>query len=265
MSNLGILDWPGIVFGFVNDLLLFVLPLPLTLVFWAFVSGWATMWVYRAVSNQDKLAALKPQVKAVQDKLKRYDGEFSGLIPLIRENFRLSGHHIGLAIGPAIVAGIPVLFVLVWGSNEFGVHFPEPGDRVDVAVSSEAVERDADNWRWVDTEAGHLPSAVDEPLRWRLSWPEQTAHLETAGGEMALELPTAKPTPVLHKRQWWNLMIGNPAGYLPSDNPVDSIRMDLPAHEILSLGPDWMRGWLFSYFVLLIAVSLGFKFYWKVH
>lgn len=265
MSNLGILDWPGIVFGLINDLLLIVLPLPLTLVFWAFVSGWATMWVYRAVSNQEKLAALKPQVKAVQQKLATYDGEFSGLIPLIRENFRLSGRHIGLAIGPAIVAGIPVLFVLVWGSNEFGVHFPEAGDRVNVAVSSEAVERDADNWRWVDTEARHLPSAVDEALRWRLNWPAQTAYLETADGVKAVELPPAKPTPILHKRQWWNLLIGNPAGYLAADNPVDSIRMDLPSHEILLLGPDWMRGWLFSYFVVLIVVSLGFKFYWKVH
>ncbi|MDZ7790994.1 MAG: hypothetical protein U5L08_10980 [Xanthomonadales bacterium] len=265
MSDLGILDWPGLLFGLLNDLLLLALPLSVTLLFWAFVSGWATMWVYRATSNQEKLAALKPQVKAVQDKLKRYDGEFSGLIPLIKENFRLSGRHIGLAIGPALIAGIPVLFVLVWGSNEFGVHFPPAGDRVNVAVSSNSVERDADNWRWVGTDARHLPSAVDEPLRWRLAWPSETARLETAGGEAAVSLPPEAPTPLLHKRQWWNLLIGNPAGYLPSDNPVDSIEMDLPSHEILPVGPSWMRGWLFTYFVVLVVVSLGFKFYWRVH
>lgn len=266
MSNLGILDWPGIVFGLINDLLLFVLPLPLTLVLWAALSGWATMWVYRATSNQDKLAALKPQVKAVQQKLATYDGEFSGLIPLIRENFRLSGRHIGLAIGPALIAGIPVLFVLVWGSNEFGVYFPEPGSRVNVAVSSDSVERSADNWRWIGIdEARHLPSAVDEPLRWRLSWPEASARLETAGGEAAVALPPESPTPVLHKRHWWNLLIGNPAGYLSEDSPVDSIRLGLPSHEILPVGPGWVRGWLFTYFVVLIAFSLGFKFYWRVH
>lgn len=265
MSNLGILDWPGILFGWINDVLLLVLPLPLTLVFWAAVSGWATMWVYRAASNQDKLAALKPQVKAVQDKLKRYDGEFSGLIPLIRENFRLSGRHIGLAIGPALVAGIPVLFVLVWGSNEFGVYFPEAGQRVNVAVSSESVTRDADNWRWVGSDSRHLPSAVDEPLRWGVAWPEDGAALETADGERAVALPHEAPTPIVHKRKWWNLLIGNPAGYLEQDNPVDSIELDLPAHETLPIGPGWMRGWLFTYFVVLIAASLGFKFYWRVH
>lgn len=265
MSTLGILDWPGIVFGLINDLLLLVLPLELALVFWAAVSGWVTMWVYRATSNQDKLASLKPQVKAVQQKLATYDGEFSGLIPLIRENFRLSGRHIGLAIGPALVAGIPVLFVLVWGSNEFGVHFPEPGSDVNVAVSSDSVEREAENWRWVGAQARHLPSAVDEPLRWRLSWPADSARLETAAGEVAVELPPETATPVLHQRQWWNLLIGNPAGYLEPDSPVESIELGLPAHEILPIGPDWMRGWLFTYFVVLILVSLGFKFYWKVH
>lgn len=265
MSDLGILDWPGIVFGWINQALLLVLPLPLTLVFWAVVSGWATMWVYRAVSNQEKLAALKPQLKAVQDELRRYDGEFSGLIPLIRENFRLSGRQIGLAIGPAAVAGIPVLFVLVWGSNEFGRHFPQAGEPVNVAVSSESVARDAGNWRWAGTRARHLPSAVDEPLRWRIAWPGDEATLETAEGEQAVTLPHEAPTPILHVRQWWNLLIGNPAGYLEQENPVESIEIDLPAHEILPLGPDWMRGWLFTYFVVLVAASLGFKFYWKVH
>lgn len=264
MSDLGLLDWPGLLFGLVNDLLLLVLPLELTLLFWAFVSGWATMWVYRAVSNQDKLAALKPQVKAVQQKLATYDGEFSGLIPLIKENFRLSGRHIGLAIGPALVAGIPVLFVLVWASNEYGVHFPEPGARVNVEVSSDSVARDDENWRWRGTEVRHLPAAVDEPLRWRIAWPEETARLETAAGEQAVTLPPEVPTPVLHERQWWNLLIGNPAGYLAPDNPVDSIRIGLPEHEILPVGPGWMRGWLFTYLVAVVVVSLGFKFYWKV-
>ncbi len=77
-----------------------------------------------------------------------------------------------------------------------------------------------------------------------------------------MELPPQAPTPVLHKRQWWNALIANPAGYLPEDAPVESLRLGLPSHEILPLGPDWMRGWLFTYFVLLIDASLGFKLHW---
>jgi hypothetical protein len=263
--NRGLLDLPGLLFGFVNDLFLLVLPLPITLWIWAFVSGWATMWVYREVSNQEKLAALKPQVKAVQQKLATYDGEFAGLLPLIRENFRLSGRHIGLAIGPAVVAGIPVLFVLVWASNVYGVHFPEVGDRINLEIESVEVPRRAENWTWTGVAPRLLPSAVDEPLRWGLDWPDGLFSLAPASGGAALQLPPDVAVPILHKRAWWNLLIGNPAGYLPDDHPVESIRLGLPSHEVLPAGPDWVRGWLFTYFVVLVVVSLGFKFYWRVY
>ena len=95
-------------------------------------------------------------------------------------------------------------------------------------------------------------------------WPEASARLETVGGVPAIELPHQAPTPIVHERRWWNLLIGNPAGYLAENNPADSIRLDLPSHEYLPWGPNWMRGWLFTYFLVVIAVSLGFKFYWKV-
>ena len=58
----GLLDWPGVVFGLVNQPLVAVLPEPVVLAFWALVSSWLTMWVYRRFSNQEKMAALKPQI-----------------------------------------------------------------------------------------------------------------------------------------------------------------------------------------------------------
>jgi len=113
MTSRGLLDWPGVVLGAINQPLVAVLPEPVVLAFWALVSSWLTMWVYRRFSNQEEMAALKPQVTAVQKELSNSDGEFGGLMPLIRENFRLSGRHIMFALGPALLAGVPVLFVLV--------------------------------------------------------------------------------------------------------------------------------------------------------
>lgn len=265
MTERGLLDWPGVVFGWINDGLLLFLPLPLALLLWGVVSGWATMWVYRRFSNQDKLAALVPQARAVRRELANYDGEFSGLFPLMRENFRLSGRHIGLALGPALLAGVPVLFVLVWISNAFGAYFPEPGARVNVEAVSTDAGSNALRWRWQETESRHLPSAVGEPIRWRIAWPEESAGLVTPEGETVAEIPPPQAAPVLHPRRWWNVLIANPAGYLPPDSPADSIRLNLPVREILPFGPDWMRGWMFPYFVVLIIASLGFKFYWRVH
>lgn len=89
--------------------------------------------------------------------------------------------------------------------------------------------------------------------------------LITAHGEDILELPPEHPAPVVHKRQWWNALIGNPAGYLPPQGPAEAIYLDLPKKQMLAFGPDWMRGWEFLYFVLLVAGSLGLKHFWRIH
>jgi len=261
----GLLDWPGVVFGLINQPLAAVLPDPVVLAVWALISSWLTMWVYRRFSNQEEMAALKPQVKAVQKKLSSYDGEFSGLMPLIRENFRLSGRHIMLALGPALLAGIPVLFVLVWVSNAFGVSMPSPDGQVEIrAIAAE--QADPSNWQWHGTRAEPLTS--DEAGQaWRVAWPapQRTATLITERGEDVVEIPPTHPAPVVHKRRWWNALIGNPAGYLEPANPAEAVYLGLPKKQMLPFGPAWMRGWEFLYFVLLVIGSLGLKVVWRIH
>ncbi len=262
----GILDWPGVVFGLINEPLVAIFPEPIVLAFWALLSSWLTMWVYRRFSNQEEMAALKPQVKAIQKELSSYDGEFAGLMPLIRENFRLSGRHILLALGPALLAGVPVLFVLVWVSNAFGVTMPAAGASVEVkAVATGSA--DMSGWQWQGASAENVPES-DEPGRaWRVSWPGpgSSAALIDERDEEVLELPPPHPAPVVHKRQWWNTLIGNPAGYLEPASPAEAVYLELPKKQMLPFGPSWMRGWEFLYFVLLVAGSLGLKYFWRIH
>jgi hypothetical protein len=261
----GLLDWPGVVFGWIDQPLRAVLPDAVVLTFWALVSAVATMWVYKRFSNQDKLAALKPELKAVQQKLSSYDGDFGGLKPLIAENFRLAGRQIGLALGPALLAGVPVLFVLVWISNAYGVYFPAAGTPVQVRAVAD--DGDASDWRWPNASPSPAESAAAPGHAWTVAWPaaDDPARLVTGDGRAVVELPPPNASPVLHERQWWNALIGNPAGYLESGNPARAVHLDLPHTEVLPFGPGWMRGWAFPYFVLLIAGSLGLKFAWRIH
>lgn len=269
----GLLDWPGVVLGLINEPLVAMLPEPVVLAFWALLSSWLTMRVYRRVSNQEKMAALKPRIKAVQKKLANYDGEFSGLFPLIRENFSLAGRQLGLALGPALLAGVPVLFVLVWISNAYGATMPPAGAQVEVraivgasVAASAAGDADPGSWQWHGTRAE--PTTTDQTGHsWRVAWPApgRAAELITERGEDVIEIPTTHPAPVVHKRQWWNALIGNPAGYLEPANPAEAVYLDLPKKQMLPFGPSWMRGWEFLYFVLLIIGSLGLKLIWRIH
>jgi len=120
----GLLELPGLAFDRIERSLSSVLPRPLRLAFWALLSAWLTMWVYRASSNQVCLTEVRKQARALRAQISGYDGAFGGLLPLIGRNLALAGRQLRLALGPAVLAGVPVLFVLVWISVAYGPKLP---------------------------------------------------------------------------------------------------------------------------------------------
>jgi hypothetical protein len=99
-------------------------------------------------------------------------------------------------------------------------------------------------------------------------WPDG-ACLFLAGRDalftVLLTLPTAGPASVVHQRRWWNALIGNPAGYLPSPGDVDAVELGLPQPQYLPFGPDWLRGWIAFFFAVVLIGSLALKYLWRLH
>jgi hypothetical protein len=126
---------------------------------------------------------------------------------------------------------------------------------------------DTTGWGWRGMPANRLQGMEAPGVTWSVAWPGEDARAELidGDGDVLVQLPPERASPVLHERQWWNALIGNPGGYLPDGHPTEAIHLDLPHHEILPFGPGWMRGWAFLYFVLLVAGSLAVKFLWRIH
>ncbi len=78
-------------------------------------------------------------------------------------------------------------------------------------------------------------------------------------------MPNAAKSDTVEKFGWFNWLIGNPAGYLPADAPVAHIHLELPRRQLLDLGPSWLRGWIFWYFLVALLVSLWLKWRWRLH
>ena len=97
-------------------------PIPpyLRLLLWGAATGALSMGLYALLSPQRRLAELKGQVREIRAKLNAYDGEFAGAMPLLRSQIGLSLRHLGLTIGPALVAAAPMIAVLVWAAGAFG-------------------------------------------------------------------------------------------------------------------------------------------------
>lgn len=233
----GLFDLPAPLLGWLDGRLTAVVPPSVSVAIWAAVAAVLSLELYRLVSPQTKIERLKLDAREAQRELGTYDGEFGGAAPLIRRTLALSLTRVAIVLPATLVAALPIVVLLVWLSNSYGHRFPGAGEAVtvDVPPPFEA--------RWLDAVAG-------EPSRVQARAP---------GGGVILDFPMTFPVPILHKRQWWNWLIANPAGYLPEDLRLDEVRLDLPRRELLAAGPVWSRGWEPVFLPVLFLVALAYK------
>jgi hypothetical protein len=243
MSSFGLLDLPAPVFGWLDQEIGAWLAPSLRLALWGLVAAVGSMWLYRVLSPQSRIAAVKAEAIRARRALDAYDGDFVGAWPLMRRMFRLSFSQLGLVTWPAVVASLPALCLILWLSTAYGYGFPEPGEAVVARTFPEAGS--AELVRPFEGGPGHIRVA-------------------DGAGQLIDEFELPAPVGTLHKRVWWNALIGNPAGYLPADWPIERIEVDLPRKEYLAFGPDWARSWETLFFGVLLAASLAIKLAFRI-
>jgi hypothetical protein len=225
----------------------------LRLMVWAAFGGVLSMGLYGLLSAQEKIARISGEAARARRALAAYDQEFKGLWRLARRSVALSLRHFGLAGLPALVACIPLVSLMAWLSITYGHRFPAPG----AFVAIDASPPDG------GLQCVPEPCPVSSDGFWQVAWPgggRKVRLLDAAAREIA-DLPPAAPITLLHKRRWWNVVLGNPAGYVPHDALVDQIRIALPENEYLGFGPSWMRSWQVVFLSALTATSLSIKFW----
>ena len=255
---MGLFDLPAPVLGAIDQFMSLALPAVIRLVLWGVLAGWMTMVIYRRLSNQERIQQLKAEQKEQQKIISAFDGEFEQLFPVIGHTLALGMRQLGLSLGPALLATLPVLFVIIWVAGAFGYQQPATGSAIKIEIHTGQEVRERLQW---DANAASEKTATG----WVLSWPssEHPASL-LQDGKSLFKLPFSSSIPVIHKRQWWNWLMANPIGYLPDDAAVDSIDIDLPPQQFVSFGPEWLRGWIFTFFASFLISSIGFKLAMKI-
>jgi hypothetical protein len=235
--SLGLFDLPAPLLEWVDDRLTSAIPAGVTIAIWAVLSGIVCLELYRIVSPQERISRIKRDARTAQQRLSAYDGEMEGAWPLMKSMLGLSLKRVGIVIPATIAGAYPVIAVLVWMSSAYGYVFPEQGEGVDVEVPA-------------PLEGQWIAGSDRSPPQVQAKEPD---------GRTILDLPLLAAVPVLHKREWWNRLMENPAGYLPEDAPMDSIRIDLPRRELHGVGPSWMRGWEAIFIPVLFVAALTYK------
>jgi hypothetical protein len=255
---MGLFDLPAPLFTVLDSLMNGFPALPRLLV-WATITGIISMLLYWLCSAQDKVEAAKTRAIDARRKMAAYEGaEFGEMWPRAQESLVSSLKHFTIVLVPAVVSSLPALSLIVWVSGTFGYDLPEAGETINASTVPVMALQGL-------TAAPNADNANNDA--YELTYPQvgQTAEVTASNGELLTTLPLTTAIPVVHKKQWWNSLIANPNGYLADSYEVEAIYFDLAPQEFLSFGPGWIRGWEFSYFVLLILVSLAVKFAFKIH
>jgi len=252
---MGLLDLPAPIFDAIDGVLAMVMSPVLRLVIWGIFAGWLSMMVYRLFSDQEKIGALKALQKNQQKDIAEFDGEFAELMPLIRHTLALGFRQLGFALGPALLATVPALFIIIWVASEFGYETPAAGSEVFLTV--EPVTSDI---LWSSTMEAIIGENTITENGWLINWPSKGQSVTMSDDHQPLlVLPLEHGIPIIHKKRWWNLLMANPLGYLPKEGKTDVIHIDLPEAVIIGSGPGWMRGWMFSFFMAFLLSSIAFK------
>lgn len=241
---MGLLDLPAPLFASLDDVLGRFAPAPWRLVLWGLIAAAFSMGAYFLLSPQRRIARAKADALDARRALDAYDGEFAGAWPLIRNVLKSALRQLGLVTWPAVISSLPVLALLVWMSTAYGYGFPEPG----AAVAIRTVPND------LEARLETVGSPATAP-----SEQHREIVVIDASGEVLQRLPWQAPVATMHKREWWNALLGNPAGYLPEAGLLERIDLDLPAKEYLPVGPAWLKAWYVPFFGVLLAASIAIK------
>lgn len=236
---MGLLDLPGPLYGWMDGVFATVLPPLARILIWGALAGLGSMALYAVLAPQGRIARGKREVAEAQQALDGHEGSLAEAGPLIGRMLRLALGQVRLTTMPALIASIPLLTLIAWMSTAYGHRFPEPGETPPVEAQPAAYVAE-----WV-------PQAA----------PEDTPGVEVRNGDGSRVglFDLSVPVGVLHEWRWWNALMGNPAGYLPSGSGVERVRVELPRREYLPFGPVWARGWEIPFLTALVAASLGLK------
>lgn len=236
---MGLLDLPAPLYTWLDAALVGVLPPLARVLLWGALAGLGSMALYALLAPQGRIARGKREVAEARQTLDQHDGSLADAGPIIGRMLRLSLGQVRLTTLPALIASIPLLTLLAWMSTAYGYRYPEPGE---------------------------TPPVEAQPAAWVAEWvpqadPDGTPGVRVSNGEGGstdlFDLPV--PVGVLHEWRWWNAILGNPAGYLPSGSAIERVRVELPRQRFLPFGPAWARGWEIPFLTALLAASLGLK------
>lgn len=234
------------------------LPLWARVVLFGVLCGALSIGLYRLVSNQERTRAVAAELRSLRQRLFAADLDQAEFARLNKRNLALSFTHLGRTLGPSLLAALPFLLFAVWFAHYHALTWPPAGEAVAVRFEppiEQALGGPEPVFRGQGAELAFVvpPHVTD-----------QAVHL-MAGTQPIYEGTLGLPLGgALFKRQWWNLVLENDAGYLAADAPVDEVTFAMVPVRVFDGLPDWLSGWEALFILSAFVSALGLKILFRI-
>lgn len=224
---------------------------------WGIICGSIAISVYALLSRQEKIAHLKKQMKALRGRMLNPDLEHADFMSLVKDNLYVSMRLLGTLVVPSIVSAIPVIILALWFALNHTFTLPIEGDSVEVRIEP----------RW-DSRISASPSNTfvvrDDSVRMVVGQDSRSVQIEIDDIPVYLGNPVDPPVGKVEKRQWWNSLVENPAGYIEKGAPVSAIIWAYPKKIYIKNVPTWLGTWEFTFFMSVFVAALGLKIGFRI-
>ena len=218
------------------------------LLFWSLVSALISVFIFKKFSQTEQIATLKNEIKSTQKALNDHEGEFSELKTLAKRSIVLSLKRMKLTFLPALLSAVPVVFILVFLSHRYDFIEPMPGTMVayDSVVEGENL---SDQLSWTNTTTDQVTGEY--------FWPEKDQQVQVSAedGTVLINMSDT-PVSIVHKKQWWNVLFANPAGYISAEASVEEIHFEHQQQSPGLLFEKFFSSWVWPYFLSTLFFSV---------
>lgn len=235
----------------------------------SFLTAIAMLVVFRATSNQDRIAAVKRSIHAGLFEIRLFNDDLRQILRSQIDILRHNLTYLRLSLVPMVWMIVPLLLVIAQLQFHYGYRGLEPEHAVLVKVQFDAdvpaprnISLEAPEGMRVETQVAWIPTLREAAWRVVAEAPgdyDLSVHVDGRTFTKAVRTSdTVIPrSPVKLAPGFVNQLLYPAEAPLPADSGLASIELTYPEREISLLG--WETHWLVAFFILSIVIAFALR------
>lgn len=236
------------------------------------VTGVVMVFLYRWTTDQEKLKQIRDRIKIHFLEIRLFKEDMAEMFTIQKDIMKENLNYLRYTFKSAVLLIIPIIFIVIDLNARYSYYPIHPGNSFVVSAiagdpgSLERIELALPEGLAMDVQAMRIPE--ERRVSWQVrSGSSGTYNLTFHQGEkqyihhVVISNLIQRLQPEINQQTDWISYLTSMGGSLPSDSPIEAIRIEYPEQEsFFGLQP----GWLYFFFLISMIAGLAVKKFMKL-